>query len=195
MNRRTIGIILLLLGVGLVIGAGALGVLGLRSTMDSFKPTATLAAPGQLEIELPAGDTYSLWHDHVTFHDGRSVRHPQALPHGYGFSLENLDRPIPVPFTPASGNMTMNVNNRQSVLVGSFEVAVPGSYRLTASQPDGEERIFSLTQGTFGRTFGAIGRVFLAGLLAFLGLALGVTGLLLVLLGRRKPQPPAVPAA
>lgn len=195
MKGRSIGFILLLLGVVMLLGGGAFAVLGVRATMESFHPVATLAGPGEVEVELPKGDTYSLWHDHSTFHNGRSVRHPQALPHAYSFSLENLDRPIPVPFTPASGSMTMSVNNRESVLVGNFEVAVPGRYALSATQPEGEERIFSLTQGTFGKTFGAIGGVVLAAMLGFLGLALAVTGLILVLVARKKPQPPAVPAA
>ncbi len=214
MSRKQLGFLALLLGLALIIGATLFGVRGILGAIKGFDPVATVASPESIELTITEPGTFTLWHDHQTWHNGRSVSHPPTLPGGFTFDLITASKatapeaeesprsatslpgiPDPVPFKPLSSGstQTLSINSRQAVAVGAFDIAAAGTYRFTPHNPAGDVRVFSLSKGEFMDSLtGTIGRGLLAAVLGLLGFALAITGILMLTLGRKKNSPPSL---
>jgi hypothetical protein len=189
MNKKSVGLILILLGVVLLIGGAISGVTGFLATLKNMEPMATFEAPDELQLEITEPDTYTLWHDHQTWHNGSKVSNPPALPNGIGFSIASDSGQLPA-FTPFSSSQTLSSGSRQAVGVGSFEAKATGTYTITPQDFGTERRVLSVSQGNFvAQLAGSMGRGFLFMFLAFNGLVLSVVGIIMMILGRKKTSP------
>jgi hypothetical protein len=197
MKTRT-GVIILIAGLLCLAGAvGAIAV-GVMGFVDKLRAVATVATPGGTEFLIEAPGTYTLWHDHTTTHSGSSHRNPAKLPPDFTFTLTNLQDGRPAAFTALGTSMTqtMNTTDRESVGLGTFQVTGPGLYKLEASNPAGDHRILSLTEGTIISSIGGFGASFgVAALLGLLGVGALVAGFIGILAGRKNqaPAPPPPP--
>ena len=87
MSRKQLGFLALLLALALIIGGTIFGVRGILGAIEDLDPAATIASPESIEFTVTEPDTYTLWHDHETWHNGSFVSVPPSLPGGYTFEL------------------------------------------------------------------------------------------------------------
>ena len=199
MKKRT-GVILLVSGILCIIGAVVAIAVGIMGFVDKLDPIVTVESPGKAEFEIDAPGTTPLWHDFSNWHGGTFHHYDQRPPHGFTFELTHLDTGRTIPFTPLGGSttQTMSAGRRESFGLGSFELPAPGKYALSASNPGGDQRFFSLTEGSFMSTLGSFGASFgIAALCGISGLALLIGGFIGILAGRKQraatPPPPPPP--
>jgi len=87
MSRKQLGFLALLLALALIIGGTIFGVRGILGAIEDLDPAATIASPESIEFTVTEPDTYTLWHDHETWHNGSFVSVPPPLPGGFTFEL------------------------------------------------------------------------------------------------------------
>lgn len=199
MKKRT-GVIILVLGFLGLIGAAISVVSGVMGFVDQLKPVALVEAPGAVDFRIDEPGVYTLWHDHTSSHGGTTHRNPRDLPPGFTFTLTHLDTGQPATFKAlgSSTTQTMNTTDRESAGLGTFQATGSGAYRMEAANPAGDQRFFSLTQGSFLASFGSFGASFgIAALLGLLGTGCLIAGFIGVLAGRKTPPvvspPPPAP--
>lgn len=196
MNGKSVGLILLLLGLVMMFGAAVLGIGKIKGVVSGFSSIATFASPGHTDLTIEEADTYSLWHDFETFHDGVSVSNSAAIPGGFTFTMRETTSGLEVPFVVGSGSSTISSGSRQASGVGTFEIPSAGTYKLEATNPADDVRVFSVTRGSLLSQFGNVGGVFLYGIVGFIGFILTIPGILLLIFGGKKKSqlpPPAPP--
>jgi hypothetical protein len=135
-----------------------------------------VVVPGQAELRLDKTGDYTIFHEYRSVVDGRVY---------YAVSLSGLRVTVTAPdgsalaLTSPRATSRYNVSGRSGVSVFAFNVAAPGTYRLTAFYEDGRsEPRTVLAVGS-----GFVGSILLTVLGAFLimivgvgaGVALGVT--------------------
>ena len=194
MTRRSIGLILLLLGLVMMLGAAVLGIGKIKGVVSGFSSIATFASPGHTDITIEEADTYSLWHDFETFHDGASVSNPAALPGGFTFTMRETTSGLEVPFIVGSGSSTISSGSLQASGIGTFDIPSAGTYKLEGTNTAADVRVFSVTRGTLLSQVGNIGGVFLYGIVGFLGFILTIPGILLLIFGGKKTSQVPPPA-
>jgi hypothetical protein len=201
MNRKTIGLIVLISGVLLMCGGLMTVVSGFMGMMAALEPVAALKSPGEVEVQITEPGTYSLWYDQ-TYRDGPHTEEYGSYRGGFTFQMESTTpgggiNPTFNPLGPGR-SQTLSTGSRESSGLGSFEINTSGTYTLHASNPNPEAETyrFSLTQGSFlAHVGGFFGRTFLFGILAFLGFALTIGGVLMMVLRRKKTSPPSLTTA
>ncbi len=190
-------------GIGLIVGglvcwAGAIavGVFAVLAMLKSFAMLDTLQGPGKTTLSVAEAGVVTVWHDHRTLYEGRTVNHPEDLPGGYSFVMRDASG-AELPMNRGM-SMTMESGATERVAVGTFELPAPGDYELVISGPPAEPRVFSVGEGTvmgglgpfFGGFFGAM-------LLGLAGLGLIIGGIIVLVVARRPalPLPPGAPPA
>lgn len=192
MSRKSIGITLLAVGSLCMIGGIASIGWGINRMVSSFRTIATFEAPATAPVTIGNPGKVTLWHDHETIHNGTTVRHPSALPGGFSFEL--ID-PVRGPQSMTSGSSTtMSSGSTSRVALGSFEIPDAGPYEIKIEGP--EPRVFSVTEGgSMAGVGGFIGGMGVGMLGGMVGFALLIAGVIVLLVGKRKPPvPPRSPA-
>jgi hypothetical protein len=139
---------------------------------------AKVEAPGSAIFPIEEVGTITLWHNYQDFHNDKVVNHDASLPSGYGFELREMGSSATVPFSPSRGNLNVSGLKVSKAGVGTFAVPKAGDYELTVTAPIGQERLISLSEGSFAESFGNIfGKMLgaiIAGILGFSTLILAI---------------------
>ncbi len=190
----------LFLAVGIVALLGGIGILisGIFPFIGQFKAIAVVESPGQVRVGIEEPGTYTLWHDHYSIHNGKTVTNDVNVPSGFSYALRRESNGVIIPLAPSRAHTTLSTGSRQSVGVGTFEPNRAGSHVLEIGNPAGDQRIFSLTQGSFLSGMAKFGlNVVLGGIVMALGLVLLVLGIVFMVTNPkpdpgRQPPPPLV---
>lgn len=188
-NQRG-GLIALLIGVVSIIAAFVFGIASVVPLVSQFEPVSRLQSPGQAPIEVSEPGILTLWHDYRTSFDGQSIRNPEKLPGGFEFVLLNTTTAARYQLETIKARTTISLPDRESLAVGTFSLEEAGTYQLEILAPAGEERVFSVTEGSL---FSGMAKF---GVRLAIALILGLGGLVLLILGivfmvRRSPPPAA----
>ena len=125
-----------------------------------------------------------MWHDHRTVHNGTTHNHPPELPTGLSFSLVRDFDQRKFPLDPSRSRSTVSTPRREAVAVGSFNPDLPGQYTLHVEAAGNDQRIFSLTQGSFLSGFGHLAfYLVLASVLGLVGVVLVIVGIVFLATG------------
>jgi hypothetical protein len=181
MAHKRGAVVTLVTGAVCILAGVTLGISSLFPLAHQFEPLATLQSPGSLEIVIADAGPHTLWHDRRTTFESTAHDNPATLPPDFTFRLTRSgtgsDGEPAITLDPVAGQYNVTFGRRQSVAVGTFDLATPGRYLLEVTNPSGDARIFSLTRGSFLHGLAA------SGVRIALGLILGVGGLVLLVLG------------
>lgn len=194
MSRKQLGVLLVTAGSLAVLGALGLVFFAVRGFVTSMKPLVVVESPAEVEVVIEEADTHTLWHDHRTVVNGRSVNHDPDLPSGFRFALQRGDDRKAFPLQPPTSTATYSSPNRESVAVGAFLPTRPGSYTLQIDHPN-EQRVFSLTRGSFLQSMGRFAvQIVLTVALSLVGVVLLIIGIVRLATSSKTPSSPSVPS-
>ncbi|QOC22392.1 hypothetical protein IC757_15495 [Wenzhouxiangella sp. AB-CW3] len=111
----------------------------------------TFQGPGSVEIEVPAGGDYRLWHDSKTMIDGRVHEVDDDLPSGSSLRFTDTDGDR-VPVEPVRGSMSQEIGDSRRVAVGRIEFPAAGTYTAISEGFD-DTRQFRLSEIRFFEHF------------------------------------------
>lgn len=141
---------------------------------QSDSETNQFLVPGSMEVEIEEPGKYYLWHDHVTLFNGTSFSVPKDIPDGVEIEIRGADGEALAMKRGISTSVSLG--NRSKVSIGYIDVDKAGWISVSVSG-DFDDRVFSLSESSFGIFFVAI-----FGGVAIVGVA-GTIGLVLLILG------------
>jgi hypothetical protein len=199
MARNRGGVVALLIGIACTLAGLVLGVTSILPLMTQFDPLTVVESPVTVELEIRTPGPHTLWHDHKTSHEDRAISNPETLPDGFEFALVRKRDGERLALVALKDAKSVRLATRDSIPLGTFDAREAGPYTLAIENPAGDQRVFSLTEGSL---FKGVARF---GVRIIIGLILGIGGLVLLVLGIvfmvRGPQasrpaaPPTSPAA
>lgn len=134
--------------------------------------TKQFLIPGSIEVQLPRGGDYTLWHEYRTIFNGKSYTASTNLPVGLKVVFKNCNTGSNVVMEPHhSAAFTSNLTAGRSV--GHFTISTPGRYIVSVSGPIKQPLVFSFREDwlleVLGQTFLLL---MVGGLLALIGIVM-----------------------
>ena len=195
MTKSKRGLVLLIAGVVLILGGSILAVASFAPMAKQMRTVATVQSPGEIELRVPEAGVYTLWHDHRTSFAGNPVHNSRQVPSDFTYQLQHESDGSEVILQASNVTETVDFPSRQAVAVGRFEVPARGTYLLRIENPDGDQRVFSVTEGSFFESmFRFATLLLLGGVLGLGGLAMAIVGIVFLASSSKPPyRPPAPP--
>jgi hypothetical protein len=176
--------------IALLVGLAGFAGAGLLVYSQLSKLTSTLVqvvVPGETVLTLEPGD-YTIFHEYQSVVGAKIYSNTDVS--GLVVSVEPTDGGAPVTLQPPSVNSNYQLGGRSGYSVLAFEVSAPGTYRLSAGYPEGQEKPEAVLAVGKGFTAGLLSIVFGAIAIAFAGLAIAVAIAVVTFRRRRRVLAP-----
>jgi len=140
-----------------VIGAGAAAIF-LWSRLAGLEGQLTrVLVPGTTDVALAEPGTYTIFHERVSVLDGRYYTTDSVS--GLTVAVTAIPADTPVALTVPGASTSYEIAGRSGASILAFEIAEPGSYRLSAGYDDGRQEpktVLAIGQGFVAKLFGII---------------------------------------
>lgn len=121
--------------VGMVVGGLAVWrtMSGVDRAFDRF------IVPGEVELQLEQAGTHTIYYEHRSVVDGRVFATGGEDVSNLLVAVESVTTGRELTLRPSPGDIEYEVGGRAGVAVLVFEVAEPGTYRVSGWYPEGAE--------------------------------------------------------
>jgi hypothetical protein len=184
------GLLLLVLGVLLLIGAFIVPVLFVLPLILGKTDEVQFKVPGELEFNAQTAGRYYLWNDYETVFHGKTYDDSEKLPDGLDIEVHDANGKE-LQFTGDSSE-SVNGHGTSARSIGYVEIDQPGKLKIDVSG-ETKERVFSFAKSKLMRIFGLISAGVGVAMMAFvISFGLIIWGILkLIKSALAKPRPAA----